>query len=202
MVRKNHDYDSSWAVLTGGSMSGKTSIANTFATGGYSIAPEIAENYVDHATSHGIDKKQAQQYGGRTGQIALGDMATEGSFPEDKDLVLDRSTGDALFFMKKFQDKGQGDSILMDTMYDYARNQYDTVFHVSQIEDQIGFEDDGTRTKNRELAREIHHELGEFYSEELDYDVIEVPPAPIDERTQIIAESSGLEKPETVSRFF
>ena len=47
MVRSEEDYDSDWIVLTGGSMTGKTAVANRLGLEGYQVVPEVAESYVD-----------------------------------------------------------------------------------------------------------------------------------------------------------
>lgn len=191
MVRSGEDYNSDWVVLTGGSMTGKTAVANRLALEGYPIVPEVAESYVDHAKSYEIDAEEAQRFGG-AGPIPLADIAMEGNHAEDADVILDRSIGDSLYFLNRFHDVEPGDSILVDTLFDYAENQYDEVFWLESVEDETGFEDDGTRTEDRELAEDIHFDLEEWYDDVLGYDVQKIASNPIDERVEDIVDQSNL----------
>jgi|GEM_PF-703569 len=175
-----------WTVLTGGSCSGKTTLANYFQADGQEVIPEAANTYIETANSKDIPPQIAQSYG-TGGPIPHLDLQMEAKREPNKPILLDRSLGDSLAFIDMFLDEE-----IPEDYIEIASNRYDTVFHLEQLD----YEPHKTRTKDRETARKVHNHLEEFYREELDYEVINVPETDIEERAHIIAENSALEEPD------
>lgn len=190
MTEENNSV-TNWTVLTGGGCSGKSTLANYFQAAGYNMIPEAAETYVEVGDSKGYDPEKLMGFGAKE-QIPNLDLQMEASRDPEEPLVLDRSFGDALAFYDKFVGNPPED------MVKTASNRYDSVFILDQLEER---EQDKTRTDDVELSREVHEHLSDFYEEELEYNVVEVPETDLDERARIVAENSPLEEPDLNMEF-
>jgi predicted ATPase len=186
-------------VITGGACTGKTTMINELKRRGYQIVGESARIIID---SEQVHEKMNPAYDGVypwTDNHAFQLLVVKLQKMLEDDIVnrefkhnfLDRSLVDGIAYAKIWKtEEVEG------LREEIAKARYTTIFFL----EQLGFYNmDEQRQESELVNREVHDKLFEIYTE-LGFDVVRVPPLPIDERVEFVLErvKNGKEK-ETLS---
>ncbi|WP_165475090.1 AAA family ATPase [Legionella yabuuchiae] len=168
-----------WCVITGAPSSGKTTIINALSVRGFQTAPEIARAYLKQLLNE--DPEAFDNYRGKyivQNKILELKMARENQLPSDALIFFDRGIPDSLAYYRYYQ--LETDQV-MEKMRLY---QYAYVFYLEGlpvIYDEIRHEDEVEARKIGEHIYQAYRDLG--------YQVIRIPPAPVEQRITLILSS-------------
>lgn len=165
-----------WYVITGAPSSGKTTLINQLSQQGYSIAPEVARDYIEGLLANNYTLETIQQ---NNRQLQRGILAIalkrERRLHPQAPIFFDRGTADSLGYFDYYQ----LESHHMKQTCQHLR--YKKIFYCHQlplIQDEIRVEDNDTAIKIGESIYKAYLSLG--------YQLIELPPVSVDERIQLI----------------
>lgn len=165
-----------WYVITGAPSSGKTTLINHLAQQGYSIAPEVARDYIERllANNHSLEMIQQNNRQLQRGILALA-LKRERQLKTQSPIFFDRGTADSLGYFDYYQLEAQH----MQQACQHLR--YKKIFFCHQlplIQDEIRVEDSAAAQKIGELIYQAYCALG--------YELIELPPVSLEDRVQMI----------------
>ena len=165
-----------WYVITGAPSSGKTTLINQLAAAGYSIAPEIAREYIKQflSANHTLndirhDTRQLQR-----GILAIA-LKRERHLKKDQLIFFDRGTTDSLGYFNYY-------NLEVPHITAACRHKrYKKIFYCHQLP----LEYDSVRIEDNLSAKKIGELIYKNYLQ-LDYQLIELPAVSIEERMNII----------------
>ncbi|RUR05331.1 ATPase [Legionella sp. km772] len=165
-----------WYVITGAPSSGKTTLINQLALQGHTIAPEVARDYIEGllANNHTLEMIQQNNRQLQRGILAIA-LKRERRLQTHAPIFFDRGTADSLGYFDYYQLEAQH----MKQACQHLR--YKKIFYCHQlplIQDEIRVEDNETAKRIGELIYQAYTNLG--------YQLIELPPVPVEERIQMI----------------
>jgi predicted ATPase len=165
-----------WYVITGGPSSGKTTLIEQLTKKGFQTAPEIARHCIEELLkSHSLKEIQ-------NNAAYLQHTILQQALEREKNLT----TNDVRFF-----DRGIIDSLgyysyyhldIPDNLFNHPnRALYKKVFFCQQLP----ITHDKVRVEDNSMARDIGNSIHLAY-EQLDYELIELPPVNVEARLEII----------------
>lgn len=165
-----------WYVITGAPCSGKTTLINHLAEQGYTIASEVARDYIEGLLSHN-DTLETLKKNNRALQRSILALALkrERHLSPEQLIFFDRGTADSLGYFNFYK---------LDTQqmkHGCQRLRYKKIFFcqpLAVIQDKI-------RVEDSEMAKKIGMHIYQAYLN-LGYELIELPAIPIEERVQLI----------------
>lgn len=174
--------ETSWAVLTGGPCSGKTTLLQALADYGIKTSSETAREYFEEQLNRGLTIEEVRADPKRV-QSEILKRSIEKTQQEDPNevVIYDRGLPDSIAYQRL-----QG----LDTSHSsrVARSiRYGKVFFL----ESIGVEEDGVRTESVEEGRKIEQSIKAVYRS-LGYAIVEVPFMPVEERLELVLKELGL----------
>lgn len=167
-----------WIVITGASCSGKTTVIDLLAEGGYQTVPESGRQYIDGELAKGRKIGEIREDPGLVRTIFDLMVQTEDRLPVDEIYFLDRGLPDAFSFLR-FNGINPNEVILDCIKYHYA-----SVF----ILDRLPYIRDGVRVADDDTAAYYEKWLLSDYKS-LGYEAIRVPVLPSKDRISYILEN-------------
>jgi predicted ATPase len=165
-----------WYVITGAPSSGKTTLINELAKQGYLIAPEIARAYIEQllTSKHSMEEIQLHNTQLQRGILALA-LKRERHFNPQQLIFFDRGTPDSIGYFNYH--------LLPTNRINHActRLQYKKIFYCHPLP----IVQDDIRVEDNKGAKTIGLLIYKAYKE-LNYDLIELPPIPVEERLSLI----------------
>ncbi|WP_298624564.1 ATP-binding protein [uncultured Legionella sp.] len=165
-----------WYVITGAPSSGKTTLINQLASAGYTIAPEVARDYINDllAANYTLedishDNRQLQR-----GILAVA-LKRERRLQTNQLIFFDRGTPDSLGYFRYYQLNEEH------VVQACQRLRYKKLFYCHQLP----MEYDSVRVEDSLSARTIGELIYEAYNK-LGYELIELPAVPVQQRIEII----------------
>lgn len=166
-------------VITAGPSCGKTSTLRALSFRGMFTAPEAASLIIHQKKSEGYSLDEIRSELDFQEMVLSKQREIEEHIDGvEENVFLDRGLPDNIAYMS------HKDMYVPDELVEECRGRYDNVFILERLE----FEDDETRTEDEKEAEEIHNEIIRVYADLLEYDIVNVPVVPIDERVDIILE--------------
>jgi predicted ATPase len=165
-----------WHVITGAPSSGKTTLINLLAEAHFTIAPEVAREYIEHllAEHHTLadirrDTKQLQR------KILAMALKRERRLDKNQLIFFDRGTTDSLGYFHYYN--------LEAKHVDEAckKTRYKKIFFCRPLQvvyDSVRVEDNLSAKKIGECIYESYIQMG--------YQLIELPAVPVEQRMEII----------------
>lgn len=183
MNKKIKPIETEWVVITGGPSSGKTTTVNHLKSLGYHSSPEAARTLIDMGIGSGLTIQEVRRDDEKFNQSILNiQLALENILLPEKLCFHDRGVPDSLAYIR-----------LAGTDELYAQEAaLKRKYHAVFLLDLLPFEKDYARTEDEQLAQYIDKLLYRTYRE-LGYKVERIPIRPVEERTNIILNSLGLE---------
>jgi predicted ATPase len=165
-----------WYVITGAPSSGKTTLINQLATAGYSIAPEIAREYIEQllANNHTLADIRRDTHQLQRGILAVA-LKRERRLKPNQLIFFDRGIADSLGYFHYYN---------LDTDHitkAFHQTRYKKIFYCHQLP----VEYDAVRVEDNLSAKKIGELIYEAYIK-LDYQLIELPAVPVEQRMEII----------------
>lgn len=171
-----------WYVITGAPCSGKTSVIDELHKRDYDTVPETARAYIEEQLAAGLTLAQI-----RADELAFErhvmylKVANEVVRSPHNITFFDRAIPDSIAYYKLHGlDPSEPLSLSRQTGYK-------KVF----LLDRLPFEKDTVRAEDDETAEKLEVLLEEAYRE-LEYDVVRVPVAPIEQRTDMILKAVSI----------
>jgi predicted ATPase len=168
--------ETNWYVITGAPSSGKTTLINLLAQQGYSIAPEVARDYIEGLLAHNYTLEELQR---NNRQLQRGILAIalkrERQLPAQQPMFFDRGTADSLGYFDYYKLE------IQQMKHGCERLRYKKIFYCHQlpvIEDPIRVEDNNTALKIGESIYKAYSNLG--------YELIDLPAVTVEERVRLI----------------
>ncbi|WP_226905499.1 AAA family ATPase [Legionella antarctica] len=168
--------ETNWHVITGAPSSGKTTLINQLAAEGYSIAPEVAREYIERllANNHTLADIRRDTHQLQRGILAVA-LKRERHLKTDQLIFFDRGTADSLGYFNYYN---------LDAAHitqNLQKTRYKKIFYCHQLP----VEYDKVRVENNSSAKKIGDFIYQAYIK-LDYQLIELPAIPVDQRMDII----------------
>ena len=167
-------------ILTGGPNSGKTTTLNALKKEGFNVFDEAARTILEDEMKN--DKKVITYKGNvetRQKKILQLQLKNEKRAENIKGAVFfDRGIPDGIVYYRLSKTKIPK-SILLEAKRE--KRNYNKVF----IFDMLPYKTDSVRKEPEEIAKKIHEQIYEVYSE-LGYDIIRVPVMPVEVRVSFI----------------
>ncbi|MCL9685227.1 AAA family ATPase [Legionella maioricensis] len=165
-----------WYVITGGPSSGKTTLINQLAAAGYSIAPEVAREYIEKllANNHTLADIRRDTHQLQRAILAFA-LKRERHLKSDQLIFFDRGTADSLGYFHYYN----LDSARVTQVFHQTR--YKKIFYCHQLP----IEYDAVRVEDNLSAKKIGELIYDAYIK-LDYQLIELPAIPVEQRMEIL----------------
>jgi len=165
-----------WYVITGAPSSGKTTLINQLATAGYSIAPEVAREYIEHllADNHTLDDIRHDTRQLQRGILAIA-LKRERHLKKNQVIFFDRGTADSLGYFNYYNLNATH------VTQTCQHTRYKKIFYCHQLPlvyDSVRVEDNLSARRIGELIYESYTHLG--------YQLIELPAVSVEQRMAII----------------
>ncbi|KTD34908.1 ATPase [Legionella moravica] len=165
-----------WYVITGAPSSGKTTLINQLATSGYTIAPEVARDYIEGLLESNLTLDNIKQDNLRLqrGILAIA-LKRERRLQTNQLIFFDRGTPDSLGYFRYYNINAD------QVTHSCQRIRYKKLFYCHQLpleHDAVRVEDDSSALKIGELIYEAYDHLG--------YELIELPAVSVEQRMSII----------------
>jgi predicted ATPase len=175
--------ETNWYVITGAPSSGKTTLINQLAQQGYSIAHEVARDYIqglltNHYTLEDLKRKNSQLQR----DILAVALKRERRLKTQQLIFFDRGTVDSLGYFNYYQLEAQH------IKHGCERLRYKKIFYCHQlpvVDDHIRVEDTNTAIK---IGRSIYR----AYVNQ-GYQMIDLPAVSVEQRVKLIL--SQIERP-------
>ncbi|AHE68029.1 AAA family ATPase [Legionella oakridgensis] len=165
-----------WCVITGAPSSGKTTLINALSIKGYRTAPEIARAYLTYLLSiHSQDFILHRGNEAIQQKILELKTAREKQLPPDELIFFDRGVPDSLGYYRYYH-LNTNEIIHKMSFYHYA--------HVFFLEG-LPIIYDEIRREDEKAARDIGEAIYNAYTE-LEYEVIRIPPASVEQRLAMV----------------
>lgn len=176
--------ETNWYVITGAPSSGKTTLINQLASAGYTIAPEVARDYIkgllesNHTLDDIIhDNLQLQR------EILAIALKRERRLQANQLIFFDRGTPDSLGYFRYYNIDAEH------VIHTCQRIRYKKLFYCQQLPleyDSVRVEDNLSARKIGELIYDAYRNLG--------YELIELPAIPVQQRIDIILSHLNLDR--------
>ncbi len=165
-----------WYVITGAPSSGKTTLINQLAAAGYAIAPEVAREHIEQllANNHTLADIRRETHQLQRGILAAA-LKRERHLKADQVIFFDRGTTDSLGYFNYYNLDA---AHMTQTIH---RTRYKKIFYCHQLP----VEYDTVRVEDNLSAKKIGELIYEAYIK-LDYQLIELPAIPVEQRMEII----------------
>lgn len=165
-----------WIVLTGGPSTGKTTLVEELKRRGYFVVPESARAQIDECLAQGQTLEQI-----RRDEKVFQDIVLKKKVEMEK--TLDPSQ--TIFLDRGFHDsKGYYNFIKMKFSEEQFNDHPFRYKHVF-ILNLLPYQKDNIRTESAEDQKVLHDYIHQAYKD-ADYNLIEVPALPVDERIEYI----------------
>jgi predicted ATPase len=166
----------SWHVITGAPCSGKTTLIDLLATGGYKTVPEVGREYIEREIAAGRTLEEIRGNDTVLAPVfAKIQLESEGRLQRDDILFLDRAFPDCLGF---FRLVGRDPNEILAQCFHYR---YASVF----LLDRLPYQKDDARNESDAASSFLDECLYADYTA-LGYDVIRVPVLPPQERLNFV----------------
>lgn len=171
-----------WFVIAGAPCSGKTTVVNRLAELGFKTVPEIARILIDKGLSEGKSLEQIRRNDAAfQRQIFLLHLEKERELPKNTVTFFDTATPCSLAY---FRNCGLDTKEVLEAC---KKKMYKKVFFL----ERLPYKKDYARLEDDEAAARLAKLLKEGY-ESLGYDVVSIPPMPVEERVRMILKECGL----------
>lgn len=169
---------SKWYVITGVPSSGKTTVLEHLAKVGYRTVLEAARLLIDAGVAQGRTVAEIRSNEGDFQRHVMDlQLKTEVELPLEEVVFLDRAMPDSIaYYQICGLDPQEARAVCQ-------RGLYRKVF----LMEPIAFEPDYARTESPDVTARLHGLLRDAY-EQLDYEVVPVPPVSAEDRTRFILE--------------
>jgi predicted ATPase len=168
--------ETNWYVITGAPSSGKTTLINHLATSGYTIAPEIARDYINRLLESNLTLDDIRQNTLKLQRAILAiALKRERHLKAEQLIFFDRGTPDSLGYFRYYQINADH------VIHTCQRIRYKKLFYCHQLPleyDSVRVEDSLSAKKIGELIYAAYDHLG--------YELIELPAVPVEQRLEII----------------
>jgi len=177
---------SGWYVVAGGPSSGKTTIVNELAKLGYAVYPEASRVLIGGELAKGRKLEEFQGTIDFQKEIFKLQREMEEGAPKDKIVFFDRALPEGIAYCRFY-----GMEIEEYSKKNWAifKNRYRRIFFC----EQLPFDKDNTRIEDDKSTRELSRIIREAYAD-LDYEIIDLPPLPVEERMKIVLNEIGFDK--------
>ena len=171
-------------ILAGGPCSGKTSLGDALALAGYRVESETAERVLQAGISAGrsTEEMRAEPIAWQN-DLLRQDFALFDGLPSDEWVFCDTSFVETMVFSTR-----AGIALGPHLRAWLSRRRYHRVFFLDSLED---YEQSAVRMESKALATQISAEVQAAY-QALDYALIRVPAAPLQERLAFVLSALSL----------
>lgn len=165
-----------WYVITGAPSSGKTTLINQLASAGYTIAPEVARDYINSllANNYTLEDISHDNLHLQRGILAVA-LKRERRLQANQLIFFDRGTPDSLGYFRYYKINEQH------VLQTCQRLRYKKLFYCHPLP----MEYDSVRIENNLSATKIGELIYDAYSK-LGYELIELPAISVQQRMDII----------------
>ncbi|CEG55877.1 AAA family ATPase [Legionella fallonii] len=167
-----------WYVITGAPSSGKTTLINHLAAAGYTIAPEVAREYIEKLLANNYTLDDLHHYNHQLQRGILANvLKRERRLQRNQLIFFDRGATDSLGYFHYYHLN------TTQIMNAFQHAQYKKIFYCHQL--PIVY--DAVRVEDQLSAKRIGELIFEAYAT-LGYQLIELPAIPVEQRIKIIIE--------------
>lgn len=168
---------SRWYVITGSASCGKTTLVNALSKIGYLTVPEAARTVIDEGIKNGKNveeiRKDEIEFQKKVLELKI---KIESELPKDKIVFFDRAIPDTIAYLQIY-----GIDARDVIKFCKEKKTYRKIFILERLpleKDYARIEDDKTLNKIQSLLRKAYSDL--------EYEVINIPTVPVEERLKII----------------